>query len=362
MKKAGWIAVGGIGIFSAVFYLVTGLLMRRLVGRGRRESNPVEPITFFRPLKTGEPSLERNVKIFLSAVEPDDQVIFAATSAVELRLCAELAAGHPKLDITCIRAGEGIHRNPKISKLAQMEPLAIHNKWVVLDSDAIADRGFLESFRGEWQLKKSTAISAPYFFRPPRGLPSRFDALGTVLALWPGVALLSAAGRLDFLTGACMGVNAPALQRLGGWKALGGSLADDHELGRIISRAGGKVDLSSSALVLEAPNHTAMEWILHQHRAFVTFRLCNPVGSFGLPLTQGVGLSFLFALLNPRSLARWTLHLGLLFLRAESAKSLPGPPCKIRDLWIVSLAEPAFWLLSRMPVPVRWGKRWFRAR
>ena len=324
--------------------------------------NGPAPITFFRPLKKGEAGLRANLAIFLSALEPGDQVIFSATTDRELRICGELAAGRPGLDIRCVRALEGIHRNPKINKLAQMEPLAAREHWVVMDSDAIPDRAFLQAFRSEWQSMNADAISAPYAFRSAQGLPSRLDALGTGLALWPGVAILRSAGRLDFLTGACMGVRASALQKLGGWKSLGDSLADDHELGLLVARAGGEVAISRAVLTLEAPDLTWEEWILHQHRAFVTFRLCNPAGSLGIPLTHGVGISFFNILLNPRSAGRWLVHLILLLLRAGCANSLPGPQSKLREIWLVSLFEPLFWLLSWLPLPVWWAGRWIQPR
>jgi len=377
VKKPAWIAVAGIGIFSAVFYLVTSFLLRRwlegtasahLSGGEIHKSTPTaqrppySPVTFFRPIKKGEKALRKNLAIFLSAVGPRDQVILCASTPQELRLCEDLASGHPELDIRCSLAVEGIHRNPKINKLAQMEPMATHKRWIVFDSDAIPDRGFLWTFRTEWQSKNSDAISAPYAPARVRTMPARLDALGTGLALWPGVALLRSTGHLDFLTGACMGVKAPTLQRIGGWKILGGALAEDHELGLLINEAGGKVDISRAVLALESPDLTWKEWILHQHRAFVTFRLCNPAGSLGIPLTHGAGLSFLFALLNPLSLGRWLLHLGLMFLRVESANSLPGPSNKLREIWLVSLLEPLFWLLSWLPLPVWWGGRWLRSR
>ena len=381
MKKPGWIAVAGVGIFSGVFYLVTGFLLRRWLGgtpavsshlsdeknrksarTKQRPPNGHDPATFFRPIKKGEAGLQKNLAAFLSAVEPDDQVIFCATGVEELRLCNDLAAEHPGLDIACLRAAGNIHRNPKINKLAQMESVAARERWIILDSDAMPDRGFLHAFRSEWQAKDVDAISAPYAPHAAKGIPSRLDALGTGLALWPGVALLQSTGRLDFLTGACMGVKASALRKLGGWKCLGDKLADDHELGLLVSRAGGSVGISTSVLSLESPAITWKEWILHQHRAFVTFRLCNPAGSLGIPLTHGAGLSIFFLLLNPRSPGRWLLHLCLLFLRAESAKPLPGPPHTLREIWLVSLLEPLFWLLSWLPLPVRWGGRWITVR
>lgn len=359
LKRAGWTAIAGVGVFTALFSLGTAFLLRRWLAR-EKDDVPCdgEPVTFFRPIKTGEPGLAENLELFLSAVGSEDQVIFAATGVEEYRLCEELAAWHSELEIFCLHAEEGRHRNPKINKLAQMEPFATRSKWIVLDSDAVAGRKFLPAFRGEWQKKKCTALSAPYAFLPARETPARLDALGTGLALWPGVALLRATGRLDFLTGACMGVEAEALRQIGGWAALADALADDNELGRRIRRAGGTVGIAENVLTLQAPESTWQGWFFHQHRAYVTFRLCNPSGSLGIPLTQGVGLTFLFALSKPFSLVRWLLHFGLLFLRWNSAKALPGDRTSCRELWMVSLLEPFFWLLSWLPVPVRWGGKW----
>jgi len=359
LKRAGWTAIAGVGVFTALFSLGTAFLLRGWLRKGRGDvPGDEEAVTFFRPIKTGEPGLAENLELFLSAVGSGDQVIFAATGGEEHRLCEELAARHSQTEILCLLVEEGRCRNPKINKLARMEPFATRSKWIVLDSDAVADRKFLAAFRGEWKKKKFTALSAPYAFLPARETPARLDALGTGLALWPGVALIRAAGRLDFLTGACMGVKADALRKIGGWAALGDALADDNELGRRIRRAGGTVGIAETVLTLQPPESTWQGWFFHQHRAYVTFRLCNPSGSLGIPLTHGVGFTFLFALFRPLSLLRWLLHFGLLLLRWNSSKALPGGRASCRDLWIVSLLEPFFWLLSWLPVPVRWGGKW----
>jgi Glycosyl transferase family 21 len=377
LKKPGWIAISGIAIFSGAFYILTSFLLRRWLGgtpavasRISEEENlksaptpqhppaPLDQVTIFRPIKSGEPGLRKNLTVFLSAIEAGDQVIFCASAQEELRRCEALAAGHPELDILCLQSAGNLHRNPKINKLAQMEAFASRERWIVLDSDAMPDRAFLQAFRRDWQARDVDAISAPYAHKPVGSFPSRLDGLGTGLALWPGVALLRATDRLDFLTGACMGVKASAMRKFGGWKTLGDALADDHELGRIVSRTGGRVGISNSVIELEATDLAWKEWLLHQHRAFVTFRLCNPAGSLGIPLTHGAGLSFFWLLLSPRSPGRWLLHLGLLFLRAESAKSLPGPSHTLREIWLVSLLEPFFWLFSWLPLPVFWAGKW----
>ena len=87
MKKPGWIAVAGIGIFSAAFYLVTSFLLRRWLGgtpavasqisngenhksalTAQRPPSDLDPVTFFRPIKKGEAGLRKNLAVFLSAL------------------------------------------------------------------------------------------------------------------------------------------------------------------------------------------------------------------------------------------------------------------------------------------------------
>jgi len=318
-------------------------------------------VTFFRPIKSCEPGLARHLEVFLAGVEPGDRILLGASGKAEQELCARLARKFPNLDIQCPLLAAGFCGNPKIGKLMQLAPLATHDRWIVLDSDAIADRRFLRAFRAEWQESAAAAFSAPYVFEDGASLPARLDSAGTELALWPGMAVLRATGRVDFLTGACMAVKGTVLNRLGGWDILSGALADDHELGRAVSRSGEQVGISRCVLTLSVPALSARGWLLHQHRAFVTFRLCNPAGSLGLPLTFGLAFSFLFALAKPWSPRRWFLHFALLACRRTAAGALPGRRT-LSAVWISGLVEPAFWLLAWLPLPVRWAGRWVAPR
>jgi len=360
LRSPARLAAVGIGVFTAAYFLVAAGLLRRWL-REAKAPGPLEPVTFFRPLKPGEPGLARSLEVFLEGVEPGDRILFGTSGGEGRDLCAALARKFPDLDIPCPPPGGGARLNPKIEKLVRLEPLATHDRWIVLDSDTMADGAFLRSFRREWQESAVAAFSAPYVFEEGGSLTSRLDAAGTELALWPGVALLRAAGRMDFLTGACMAVKGSVLRRLGGWEAFAGALADDHELGLAVSRSGGRVGMSRCVLKLAAPSGSTRDWLLHQHRAFATFRRCNPGGSLGLPLTFGLALSFFSALAKPLSLRRWALHLALLACRRAAAGALPGRRTLLA-VWLSGLAEPAFWLAALLPLPVRWAGKWIPPR
>lgn len=358
-SRWGGIATVGSSLFTIAYFLAAaGLLRRWLRGRDDPGRAPLEPVTFFRPIKSGEPEIARDLREFLESVEPGDRVLFGASGGRERSLCAELAAGFPRLDIRCPALDDIPAINPKIAKLVQLEHLAGPERWVVLDSDARADRRFLHAFRSEWQASGAAAFSAPYYFERAGGLVSRLDADATELSLWPGVALLRATGRVNFLTGACMAVRGPDLLALGGWRILADVLADDHELGAAVSRAGGRVGISRAAIALAPPSNRISDWALHQHRAFATFRVCNPPGSLGMPLAFGLAASFLSLLARPLSPARWLLHAAVLASRFLAARSLPGPKRGLGTTWVSGLLEPVFWALAWFPLPVRWAGRW----
>ena len=63
-------------------------------------------------------------------------------------------------------------------------------------------------------------------------------------------------------------------------------LADDYELGRVVLQTGGRIHMASACISLRAGKMNWLEWVLHQHRTFATYRLCNPLGSLALPLTH----------------------------------------------------------------------------
>ena len=351
--------------FSACFYALTSILLRRWL---RGPSAPIRSglalATFFRPIKAGEPHLEEDLARFLLAMEPGDQVIIGTDCESDFRTCERLVAESALPNAACLRCVPGLLENPKVNKLVQMESLAQHDRWIILDSDTRPDHRFLQSFRSEWDASGADAASSPYAFAGHETQAARLDGIGTALSLWPGVSLLRASGRVDFLTGACMGIKAPILRERGGWRILGSSLADDNELGRIVLQSGGRIHMASTCISLRAGKMNWQEWALHQHRTFATYRLCNPWGSLGLPLTHGVALSLVLALAKPRSCFRWTLHATLLALRMACARSLPSaaPHPHPASVWLVSLLEPLFWIASWLFPCVRWGGMWIRPK
>lgn len=364
MKIAALIVGAGICLFSGIFYAATTVLLRRWMGEKKPGTSTSEPVTFFRPLKPGEIRLREHLQVFLAGIEPGDQVLCGVRSERDREIVADLAREFPEADLTCVVCAETGCRNPKVSKLIQLEPLARHDLWIILDSDTTVGADELRAFRAEWSVSGADAASAPYFFQNAETAFARLDAVATSLTLWPGVSLLRARGGIDFLLGACMGIRASVLKSLGGWKAFGDALADDNELARAVVRQGGRVHATNTPVGLDAGTMSAAGWILHQHRALSTYRLCNPLGSLGLPLTHGIAASLVIALAFGRSPLAWFVHGLLVFLRTLSAREFPGGDRRwhLGSVWLASVLEPIFWLSAWLPLPVRWSGGWLKTR
>jgi len=254
-----------------------------------RCTDPVEPITFFRPLKRGVPRLREKLEALLASSLEGDQVLLGVDPDTEEEaLCEELRRAFPQRDIAVVRCAPGAAVNPKISKLVQMEATARHGAWLLSDSEVIFDPEFVNAFRREWQAERGAALTAAYRFVNLVSGPQCCDALAVLLGLWPGLAMVRRWGGVKFTLGACTLVRRDALVEVGGWPAFGDTLAEDHQLGAALAKAGRKVNLSRQVATLDSD---AMSWIdywRHQRRVAVTYRAANPVGFAGMVITQGI--------------------------------------------------------------------------
>ena len=138
LRKSARLAVTGTGLFTAAYFLVASGLLRRwlrdeaecpgpLEGRisesckpqgerasrpfrdrapqqhqcrtragrpcpledpsnGNQRCGPLEPVTFFRPIKSCEPGLARHLEVFLAGVEPGDRILLGASGEAEREL------------------------------------------------------------------------------------------------------------------------------------------------------------------------------------------------------------------------------------------------------------------------------------
>lgn len=322
------------------------------------------PISFLRPLKAGVPELREILTAHLRAMSDADQVLYGVEpDSAEARLCEELRTLFPKRDLVIVPCRPGAARNPKISKLIQMSPLARHERWIVADSEAWLDAKFLADFRREWITTGADALTAGYRFSGLRSWPQRLDAVATLVTLWPGLAVLAATGKLTLTLGACTGLHGRDLEEIGGWMRLGNDLAEDNRLGALLAARRRSVRLSRSVVTLASDPLGWRDWWRHQRRVAVTYRAANPLGFAASLITHGEAWALLLSLRAPRLglglfLAVWGFRTVVARLMARQLDF--SLPCLAFSILGASFAGTLCWLGCWLARSVWWGGRWRR--
>jgi ceramide glucosyltransferase len=233
------------------------------------------------------------------------------------------------------------------------------------DSEVILPDGFLDALRAEWQTEALAALTTAYRFVNLVSWPQRCDAMGVLIGLWPGIALVRRYGSVGFTLGACTLFHRDSLAAIGGWEAFGNELAEDQQLGERLVKSGQRIHLSRQIATLDCDAMSWGDYWRHQRRVAITYRAANPAGFAGVLFTFGPVFGILGVLIlwsDPWMLAA----AGLAFVArawrvGRSLRLLDFPvPGAFFALAIASSVEALCWLLSWFSTRVWWSGRWWR--
>lgn len=271
-----------------------------------------------------------------------------AAAAVEL-----LRQEFPEIPIRLIECPLRLGTNGKISTLVQLSEHARHDFLLINDSDIAVGPRYLERVMAGFAPAEGDSlnrrgvgmVTALYrgrahgsIFR--NGLPSHFEALGIATDFMGGVLMSRMIeGGLHYGLGSTLAVSRQALDASGGLPALVDQLADDHELGARIDRAGYRVVLCPDVVETSVPAYDWRGFFDHQLRWLRTVRDARPGGYAGLIFTHGLPWALVNAIasgISPVSL--WLLALSF-FLRLTLAMTVGTEVLADRqvlaDLWLL---------------------------
>jgi hypothetical protein len=115
-------------------------------------------------------------------------------------------------------------------------------------------------------------------------------------------------------------LRAADLAQVGGWSAFGIDLAEDHQIGAALARAGKRIRLSREVVALESDRITWRDYWRHQRRVAVTYRVSNPRGFAGMALVFGLPWSLLLAFLHRRNPLAWAWFALVWLIRWRTAR------------------------------------------
>jgi ceramide glucosyltransferase len=271
-----------------------------------------------------------------------------AVAAVE-RLKSEF----PHVAISLIECPERLGTNGKVSTLFQ---LAIHARYdflLINDSDITVSPKYLERVMACFAQQQSQPatqsasvgmVTALYRGRAHGTFGSRLETLGIATDFMPSVLLSRMIeGGLKYGLGSTLAVRRDALEEAGGLLGLLDQLADDHQMGVRIVKAGYSIALSPEVVETAVPAYYWGGFIDHQLRWARTVRDASPGGYIGLIFTHGLAWAFLNLIASGFSpLSLWLFAMSF-FLRLAQAMTVGaevlGDHHVLPGLWLLPFRD-----------------------
>jgi hypothetical protein len=234
--------------------------------------------------------------------------------------------------------------------------------WFWSDADIEAPPGTLSSLRRDLAAGGADFVASPYVVREASSPAETLDKLFVNLEFHPGVLLLGRLNQIRFGFGSGMLFEAARFHQRVDWDFLGGSLADDYHLGRLLGT--GRLGATRVATL---PG--ARDWrtaLLHYLRWHKTIRWCRPASYAAQLLVLPVVGWLLAVVATPTLAAPWlglaaAVSLDVAFAYAICAvldARLPLRHLPAATAW--SVARAAVWLACWLPWPIYWrGRKWW---
>ena len=384
MHAALSILIASAGILSALGVIYCGLALVaafsfRNANRRAPEHPTPPPISILKAVKGLDPGLLEALRTHCTQDYPAEvELLLGVHSETDpaLPTLRALQAEFPAMRIQVLLTSLVLGTNGKVSSLAQLLPYARFDHLLISDADIAVARKYLHRIVAPFANARTGLVTAGYRGRTnPPGSPtlgSRLEALAIATDFFPGVLMArfmerNHDGGLRFGLGSTLLVSRRALAEAGGLEALTNVLADDHDLGERVFRAGYLVVLSPEPVSTAVPAYTLGEFWTHQLRWNRTVRSLRPWSYLGLLVTHpipwailsviGTGaslLSIVFLLLAVLARMAVAMRVGFGLLRDTQV---------LRDLVLIPVRDCfglALWVWSYAGNTVEWRGERFR--
>jgi ceramide glucosyltransferase len=356
-----------------IYYLLASWVALKFFRRERapRPGNYASSVSVIKPVCGVDFGSHENFASFCRQDYPNYEILFALNDDRDpaLTVIQQIIAEFPERPIRVLLGAENLGANRKVNKLARLAREAKHDVLVLSDGDVRVGPNYLREVAAPLADRKIGAVTSFYRAIGEKNIWAEMEAVGASSDFFPGVLMARWTEGIQFALGASIATTKEWLNKIGGFEAIAGALADDYELGNRIARAGGEVVLSREAVWTMYPAQTARGFWDHQVRWARTVRLCRPRSYLGLLFTQGLPWMLLAALVAPNRVVAVGYILGYLILRFAMAWTVGiwGVEDEVlrRKIWLVPLRDAihfVVWLASFGSNRIKWGSTEYAIR
>jgi len=354
-----------IALAAMLYSVIAAFAMRRPISAVGRSTERLLPVTILKPLCGAEPDTYECLRSFCVQAFPHYQVVFGVSDANDpvVPIVRRLQREYPQRDLSLLIERRSHGSNRKVSNLINMMAVARHDYLVISDSDVRVAPDYLARIVAPLAGEQVGIVTCCYRGVARAGVWSILGSMFINEWFMPSVRVAAMMGFRSFAFGATIALRRDTLERIGGFAAVAGQLADDYRLGELTRRLGLITILSDVEVETMVGEQSVAELISHELRWRRTIRFLSPSGyrfsfiTFGLPVTGlqlvvaggAVSAVIIFAL---TVLSHASLHVAVGRHRHPRARLLLVP---LRDL-----LHCALWGWSFATRRVQWRSDLYR--
>lgn len=305
-------------------------------------------ISILKPVRGIDPDAYENFSSFLRQDYPDYEVVFGVMDPADhaIPLIRRLQSEFPEKQINLVIA-QPLGSNQKTAILHSLAQEAKFDLMVLTDSDISVGSNFLKTIASFFQDEKVGLVGCLYRTLG-KNIWSYVESLLISTFLLPSGILGHRILGLKYAFGAALAVRRSALWDIGGFSSFKDHVADDHEIARLVHKAGWKVILIPHVVTNHLNSVNRNEFWARQLRwmkvAFVCHKSAYPgiLLTFAFPIALGFSLISLF---SPLSLWFLVVAFGVRFVVGILIADLLGHPEIKKWLFLLPLVDLAFALL-----------------
>jgi ceramide glucosyltransferase len=340
----GWVvATLAMATFPLIYYALACVAAWGFYRAGRySELDGFEPpVSILKPLHGLDFASYENYASFCKQDYSDYEILFAVNDRSDpaVEVVHRLMAEYPQRQIKLLIGAEFLGANRKVNSLSRLAREARHEILAMSDGDVRVGPQYLRRVVSPLQDNTIGAVTSFYRGIAQENLGAELEAIGAASGFFPGVLMAVWTEGVKFALGASIATTKAWLQKIGGLEVIAAFLADDYEIGRRISEAGGRVVLSHETVWTMYPAQTARSFWEHQLRWARTVRLCRPASYAALLFTQGLPWAIVAAVVAPRTWIALAYLFAYLVLRLVMAwvvgVKVVGDEVLRRWMWLV---------------------------
>jgi len=365
----GWVvAVLVVAVFPLIYYLLAIFAALAFSREAKTQAPPMPtfepPVSILKPVHGVDFASYDNYASFCKQDYPEYEILFAVNKESDpaIALITRLIADYPQRRMVLLIGSEYFGANQKVNNLVRLTGEARYEVLALSDGDVRVGPNYLRNVVTPLRDKNVGAVTSFYRGIAQNNLYAELEAVGASSDFFAGVLMAAWTEGVKFALGASVATTKTWVQKIGGFEAIAAFLADDYEIGRRVTRSGGRVVLSHETVSTMYSAQTPKNFWQHQLRWARTVRLCRPASYAALLFTQGLPWAIAAVLLAPTHWIGASYFLVYLVLRLAVAwivgVSVVGDEVLRRRMWLVPLWDAihfVVWTASFASNHVVWG-------